>query len=539
MHKDVYNKESGDYDLNNCKALRVDRTKLDVDALALALALSGYSLEQLVLERVELDADGARTLAGAIEKHDHLRTLIINNNNISAAGTAAITEALHENSVLSRLFIGRADMRDGGASAVAELLRRNAAIKELELVQNDIGPPGMEDLSSALQENSALELIDLSVNPLFPASGEHLAGAITKNSGLKKLVLKFCGLHEGVRPMALAMEHNSALEHLDLWGNFVNDSQASSLGQALRDNHHLKMLTLWNNDITDDGVTMLATGLRLGAEKSQLEILQLGQNENITDGAIVALSKAVRHHSKITQIDFGQNKELSDQFVNPLGDALKCNHEHKDDPAVASECRENALRPMPMRLSVKDMLRSRGIDVEARRAENIRRAKAMADVQKKLSPEQAAEMKKIVEKYEKEKEELFKDDTFDINIAEVVKEQYGDDLPERLKNMTPGQKEEYEKAQKKSKKKTPQELLVDVMKDLYGDDLENMPAFLKDMKAPEGSTTPGNPKSPKSKETKEEKRARKEREKAEKKAKKEQKAKAKEAKAKGATKDEV
>merc|ERR1712196_376953 len=86
------------------------------------------------------------------------------------------------------------------------------------------------------------------------------------------------------------------------------------------------------------------------------------------------------------------------------------------------------------------------------------------------------ELMKIVNLFEKKKEELFQDDSFDINLAEVLQEQYGDELPEKLKNATPGSPEQ--KLMKKAyQKKNPHALLEDVFKELYG---ENLPQSMKE-----------------------------------------------------------
>ena len=50
---------------------------------------------------------------------------------------------------------------------------------------------------------------------------------------------------------------------------------------------------------------------------------------------------------------------------------------------------------MPMRVSVKDMMRQQGIDPEKRRADAIKQAKELAEIEAKMTPEQLDEVRRL------------------------------------------------------------------------------------------------------------------------------------------------
>ena len=105
----------------------------------------------------------------------------------------------------------------------------------------------------------------------------------------------------------------------------------------------------------------------------------------------------------MTFIDFGtENTEVSFTFDNPLREAGKCNAQKK-----GTECRLSALQKVPHRVSVKDLMRQQGIDPEQRRKENIKKAKELAELEARMTPEQLNEVRRLQqEEHERKMKEV-------------------------------------------------------------------------------------------------------------------------------------
>ncbi|KAJ8603366.1 hypothetical protein CTAYLR_004257 [Chrysophaeum taylorii] len=72
----------------------------------------------------------------------------------------------------------------------------------------------------------------------------------------------FCKLDaEDARRLATALETNTALKTLYVWGNKMGDEGAASLAAALEKNASLETLYLWSNRIGDEGASRLAKSL--------------------------------------------------------------------------------------------------------------------------------------------------------------------------------------------------------------------------------------------------------------------------------------
>ena len=421
-HDDVYDTPTASYDLTGCANLNATGVMVDTVALARALQDSGAELESLRLVGNQLEPEEVATIADALGEHAALTNLHIGLNNVSTVGAEALGSALTNNTVVKKLSLSRTDMRNAGALAMSEMLRRNSALQDVNLEMNDITTAGISAISGALMENTVLHTLHIGLNPIFPAGASQIAKALRKNHALRVLNLRYGGLQDGgTVAIASALQENHHLRELDLWFNTVGDAGAAALGHMLKLNKGLTRLNLWDNQLSDVSIGSLAEGL---AENRMCQQLHIGRNENITDGAAVHLQKALYVNEGLLFIDFGTgNTQVGEQFEKPLLKACKCNQQMRkaasealveDEQAieriraVAAQCRNDALQKVPMRISIKDMMRAQGIDPEERRKQAIEAAKNLDKLQKemeKLSPEDRKEVQRLFNERKKMREE--------------------------------------------------------------------------------------------------------------------------------------
>ena len=147
---------------------------------------------------------------------------------------------------------------------------------------------------------------------------------------------------EKVRVIALAVQHNTFQENLDLSNSNISDVVATALAQALHHNSTLKELILSSNNISDVGATALAQALH---HNSTLERLDLSYN-NISDAGAIALAQALRHNSTPRRLELYGNDGIGEEGTRQLVQALTRKKSinklwlPKRCEAYASQCRK-------------------------------------------------------------------------------------------------------------------------------------------------------------------------------------------------------
>lgn len=418
---ETWREETLSYDLSGCSIFNATSVPVNMSALVLALDTT-EDLTTLRLVNNRLGPDEFGVLAGALADHVSLTHLQINQNIVAENGAAALAAALSDNTVLTHLKLIQCDLRNEGAIAIGELLRNNSALVDVNIEFNDIATAGMTAIGGALQENNVLRSLNLGVNPIFPAGAVKLANGLRRNTALEVLNVRYCGIQDnGMVAIANALGENRVLRDLDVWYNAIGDTGVAAMGHTLKENAVLKRLNFWHNNITDLGVAELATGLGMG--NARLESLHLGRNGQIGDASAVSLQRVMYSDESLKFIDFGQGGTgVGETFEKPLMQACKCNErlqvELKETPtggfadesrSWAADCRSKALAQVPMRVSIKEMMKAQGFDRDKFRKEqqdtldNVKRLRAEID---KLPAEQRdLVLKKINEAREKQKKE--------------------------------------------------------------------------------------------------------------------------------------
>ena len=295
----------------------------DVGAKALAKVLNCNTiLEELNLSHTKIGIFGTEALAEAIVSNTALRKLAFSYNGIGDTGAKAFSEVLNCNTILEELDISSNKIGSVGAEALAEAIVSNTALKKLDLSWNDVSDVGAKALAEVLKCNPILEELDLSGTSIGSVGAEALAEAIGSNTALKKLVLSDNDVGDvGAKALAEVLNCNTILEELDLSVTKIGSVGIEALAQAVVSNTSLKKLNLSINDVGDVGAIALAQALH---SNSSLEVLEFYNNYIGYSGA-KAFAEALHHNSTITHLDLYGNKDIGEEGVRHLIQALTVN----------------------------------------------------------------------------------------------------------------------------------------------------------------------------------------------------------------------
>ena len=323
------------------KALTLTGFKVsDVRAKAFAEALNSNNiLEKLDLSGNEIGIVGTEALTQAIGSNTVLKKLDLSFNNVGDVGAKAMAEALNSNNILEELDLSGTKIGIVGTEALAQAIGSNTTLKKLSLCDNDVGDDGAKALAELLNCSTILEELDLSGNKIGSVGTEALAQAIGSNTTLKKLSLSGNDVGDvGAKALAEVLNCNSILKELDLSCNKIGDVGAEAFAQAVGSNTSLKDLDLYNNDVGDVGAIALAWALH---SNSSLEVLNLGWS-CIGDSGAKAFAEALHHNSTITHLHLSYNRDIGEEGVHHLIQALTVNDSISENGLIldkkGSEC---------------------------------------------------------------------------------------------------------------------------------------------------------------------------------------------------------
>eukprot|EP01136_Pigoraptor_vietnamica_P034419 Opistho-1_new@98375 len=185
-----------------------------------------------------------------------LKVLALTENFLIDNEAKALAEGLKNHPTLYALNLRKNGIRDGGAWALTEALHSNTRLHILDLSINEITDG--EPWGQLLEGNTSLTHLNLSGNFLEDSGVERIARALKKNTSLRYLGLAWTLLGDmGVAALAKALEENRALSHLDLHANLITDRGVSTLATSLQENPTLRRLVLDENKIARGGALAL------------------------------------------------------------------------------------------------------------------------------------------------------------------------------------------------------------------------------------------------------------------------------------------
>ncbi len=241
--------------------------------------------------------------------------------NIGADGAKSLARALETNTTLTNLNLGGNNIGVDGANAIFNALKNNTALAKLNIVGNSIGVDAENALFEALETNTGLTDLDLNGNNIGDDGANALFEALKINITLTNLNLFFNGIgDDGMKGLPEALKINESLTSLDLGGNGIGVDGVKALVEALKKNKNLKSLCLDYNHLGDNGVKALAHALKNNTILRHLSIKRCSMG---ADGA-KALSDALEANTSLTNLDYDISYAEVDDTINKRLERNKC-----------------------------------------------------------------------------------------------------------------------------------------------------------------------------------------------------------------------
>ncbi|NXR50039.1 LRC34 protein, partial [Hippolais icterina] len=185
------------------------------------------TLEKLDLGDCDVGPQCLVATAIALTQNKSLKAINLNRPLLSSQQeqtTVHIARMLRINSSLVELHLGKHEMKNFGVERLCEALFRNSSLKYLDLSCNNITGDGVKFLGELLKRNRTLRILDLSANRIEDVGAIYLSEALaTRNMTLQALSVVSNNIAgEGLVALAHAMQSNTTLSHIYIWGNKID-----------------------------------------------------------------------------------------------------------------------------------------------------------------------------------------------------------------------------------------------------------------------------------------------------------------------------
>ncbi|XP_072307423.1 leucine-rich repeat-containing protein 34 [Eucyclogobius newberryi] len=202
----------------------------NVGAMRLADLLQvNHALQELRLEHCDLDTQSVIAFAIVLKSNRTLLSLDISRPLLfghQEEWAVHFSQMLAVNRSLQELHLGAMGIMSSGIERLSKALLFNHSLKYLNLRGNRVTRDDVLPLVDALvRKDSALEVLDLTANQVEDEGAEYLSGALASpNCSLKELSLSSNSIRTaGLLSLAKALDQNSTLTHIYIWGNHFED----------------------------------------------------------------------------------------------------------------------------------------------------------------------------------------------------------------------------------------------------------------------------------------------------------------------------
>jgi Ran GTPase-activating protein (RanGAP) involved in mRNA processing and transport len=236
-------------------------------------------LTSLDLDRVFLDASGAKALASLIAVNTSLAELGVRHSLRHAPiHPHPVLTAMKNNSTLMTVSVPGNQLLCRGARTLAAVLRNHPTLTKIDISYNRIQAPGMRNLAAALSINNTLLSIDLSGNTAGAAGSQALAKALQVNTVLKKLSLSWAHVDGvGAQALAAALLMNTSLVEIDLSHNDMGTIGLNALTSVLKKNTSLTSINFSGAATTSLLVDAVAEILHVNTALTSINIPPLAK----------------------------------------------------------------------------------------------------------------------------------------------------------------------------------------------------------------------------------------------------------------------
>ncbi|XP_066182532.1 leucine-rich repeat-containing protein 34 [Sylvia atricapilla] len=235
------------------------------------------SLRYLNLMFNDIGTSGAELIAEALHTNQSLVHLRMTGNKIGNQGGMFFASMLRINSTLEKLDLGDCDVGLHCLIATAIALTQNKSLKAINLNRPLLSGQQEETtvhVARMLRSNSSLVELHLGKHGMKNFGVEQLCEALYANSSLRYLDLSCNNItYDGVKFLGELLKRNKTLRILDLGANRIEDNGAIYLSEALATrNMTLQALSVVNNNITDEGLVALAHAMQSNTTLSHIYI---------------------------------------------------------------------------------------------------------------------------------------------------------------------------------------------------------------------------------------------------------------------------
>lgn len=257
-------------------------------AVKIASCLESSPVTEVFMCYNDIAKEGCDGLAGVVNLSHSLQVLDIRGNHLSAGDVHRLLRSVSMSTALTRLGLAANKLGPEGAALVAKALERNTYLSSLDLSVNELGPSGAESIAAILRNPiSALQVLQLHGNYLGPVGVMTICDAVKSNKELKRLTLgNNHATDEAAGAIAAMLEANYTLEELDIRLNTLTAAGVRMIAQqGLAKNTSLRFLSLSGNEVGPVGANEL-THVLSAHQRSVLEQLDLSSCGLTSSGGV-------------------------------------------------------------------------------------------------------------------------------------------------------------------------------------------------------------------------------------------------------------
>ena len=304
------------------KKLRIcnNKTTCKVDDIAVAITCNNH-LREFIISASKFQASGAAIIAKALQNISTLTKLYINNYNISDEAAHDIAIVVSCNTKLQEFNIGRNNLHTFGAITIATGLQKISTLTKLCVHDNNITYYAANDIAAAISHNTQIEELDISRNNIETKGVINIAKQLQLLSTLKILCISNNNItDEAADYMTNVILYNSHLQEFDISVNNLQVPGIIKIAKGLQKISTLTKLYINNNNITEEAADDIAGIIVCNSYLQEVDI----QASNLQTMGAIQIAQALQKISSLTKLYINDN-HITEAAADDIAAAISCN----------------------------------------------------------------------------------------------------------------------------------------------------------------------------------------------------------------------